>query len=512
STKIAQGVFIADDSQDNTIDWWKAIIPAQASGTIKYKIGLFKSSVSVISDADFAKLYGLTQFSVKDFNPLSALIWLHNDLNTNSTRTGLQEGFHIVRARAFLPRDGKSSVFNTFVQTFYYDAAPPQGVIAYPQNNGETFASREYGVVIRADSTTTFVEYNIQDNDPNNDDINTGVLNGNGLSNNIPIFVAANAVNPSEFLSQQFPDLPKEFRFNYVGIPSSGSATITVRIYEATSSVLSNRVQELKRTVLVAAPPQNLFIAFPSKNNETATLDRNDKYTVVARFSNVLRANVTNFSIYINGSLQPRYSADGTPLYYFDDQFGGDEMNELRYDWKGMNEGENLIEILYNDGEVALQSSRIIYIKFTSPAVSIVAPPYVDANGAHPYSIVLPLKSNASPEEKSFKILVETVVDITNVFISFSPANQNFPDGLASLDTSFQSSAARRWFFLWTNMVDGLFTITATAYSSQILTATQEVRVVFKPIDTDGDNLPDDWEIANYLDASDATGQNGASG
>jgi len=35
---------------------------------------------------------------------------------------------------------------------------------------------------------------------------------------------------------------------------------------------------------------------------------------------------------------------------------------------------------------------------------------------------------------------------------------------------------------------------------------------VFKPIDTDGDNLPDDWEIANYLDASDATGQNGASG
>ncbi|MGC8887199.1 MAG: alpha-amylase family glycosyl hydrolase [Verrucomicrobiia bacterium] len=511
STRIAQGVFMADDSQDGTIDWWKAIIPAQSNGTtVKYKIGLYKNSISPISDADVAKLYGLTQFSINGFNPASAVVWVHNNLNTNHTRIGLEEGYHIVRARAFLPRDGKSSVFNTFIQTFYYDATPPQGEIVYPSTDGEILRSREYGVVVRTDETTTLVEYNIIDNDPNNDDAATGYNNGNGMTNNAPIFVKAREVTPTESITRQFSNYPKEFRFSYLAVPSSGKATITVRLYEATSGIIPNRVRELRRRIFVSAPPQNMFVAFPSSDSETIMLDRNDIYTIVARFSESLTSNITNFSIYINGSFQPRYSAAGLAVYYFYDQLPGDGMKELRFDWKNMAEGENLIEVRYNDGAIALQASRIVKVKFSGATVSFVAPPYFDEYGNHPFTIVLPMKPDPLPEERRYDIVVETDLQITNLYIGFNPPM--FVGGWAVPDLSFQSSSSKRWVFGWTNLTEGTFTILATAYSFNTITETQQVKVVFKSVDTDSDGLPDDWEVANGLGPRDPTGQNGASG
>src|SRR5204862_1289077 len=143
--------------------------------------------------------------------------------------------------RAFLPRSNKSSVFNTFLQTFYFDAQPPDGVIAYPAADNSTVRSTDYDAVVRADETATLVEYNIIDNDPNNDDVNTGFSNGNGLSNGLPVFAKANLVSPLGSLSQQYPNLPQEFRFTWFAVPSHGTATITARIKEVTSNILTNR-------------------------------------------------------------------------------------------------------------------------------------------------------------------------------------------------------------------------------------------------------------------------------
>ena len=42
-------------------------------------------------------------------------------------------------------------------------------MIAYPAN-GSTITSSSYTVVVRADSTVTGVDFNIQDSNPNNDD------------------------------------------------------------------------------------------------------------------------------------------------------------------------------------------------------------------------------------------------------------------------------------------------------------------------------------------------------
>ena len=50
------------------------------------------------------------------------------------TQTGLEEGFHVLRARAFIKRIGNlnplqdgAPIYNTYVRTFYYDAGRPEG-------------------------------------------------------------------------------------------------------------------------------------------------------------------------------------------------------------------------------------------------------------------------------------------------------------------------------------------------------------------------------------------------
>src|ERR1019366_7173611 len=210
STQVVQAIWVNHDSAQSNIDWWKGTIPAQSNGTqVRYKIALFYGgsvyagqSIPTISDgeASGSKLYGLSQFAITNFNPTTATVWLHNDLNPSNTATGLQSGFHIVRARTFLPRTNQSSVFNTFLQTFYYDGALPTGAIPYPANSS-TINSSSYTVVVRADSTVTSVDFNIQDSSAANDDITTHQANGNSNdTNGVPVFAAATPVTPDTTL------------------------------------------------------------------------------------------------------------------------------------------------------------------------------------------------------------------------------------------------------------------------------------------------------------------------
>jgi hypothetical protein len=149
-------------------------IPASANTTMARRSvtrsRFHNSFVLPVSDALDAKRYGMTTFAITNFNPTTATVWTHNNRNTNHTATGLSEGLHIVRARSYLPRDGKSGVYNTFLQTFYYDAVPPTGAIAFPATDRRFDFQRTYVVVIRADSSVTGVEVNVQDSNALNDD------------------------------------------------------------------------------------------------------------------------------------------------------------------------------------------------------------------------------------------------------------------------------------------------------------------------------------------------------
>jgi hypothetical protein len=364
TTQVIQGGWVAADTVDNNIDWWKVTIPAQpASAQVRYKVALFYDNVvPPISDADSAKLYGLTQFGITNFNPTTATVWVHNDLNTNNTATGLSSGFHIARAHCFLPRSGKSGAYNTFLQTFYYDGQLPTGAIAFPATDGVNITNNSYQVVVRTDSSVTGVDFNIQDSDPGNDDSATGQSNGNGSSNGVPVFVSGVQVTPDGTLSQQYPNFPLEFRFTYFAVPTSSTATITARLKKFSTSIYPDRFTSLTRVINPRAPAQVLFISTPASDGQAVIVASNDVYTISSCFTSTLTTNNYNlFSIYINGVLQPRQDIHGNVLYNIRPFGCAPGLRQIYYNWTGFSPGTNTIEIDFTN-QVAVSATRTVLV------------------------------------------------------------------------------------------------------------------------------------------------------
>jgi glycosidase len=365
ATQVVQGGFVNHDSGQSNIDWWKCTIPAQPTNTqVRYKVALFSGGIQPISDAEpqGSKLYGLTQNAITNFNPAMAVVWLHNDLNPASTVTGLQTGFHILRARTFLPRTGQSSVYNTFLQTFYYDGGPPQGLVALPSADGAALASAGYTFVVRGDANVTGVDFNIQDSNTNNDDIITSQPNGNGNdTNGNPIFVAATPVTPDAGLSQQYPNDPQEFRFVYTNIPNSGSATITMHLKTYATGLYPNQFTTLTRTVNTVAPTQVVQISSPSPGTVVTLNGSNLVYLIQACFTPSLTPAVSNFNILINGVLQPQSSYVLRPV---GSVAGCTGMRSLLYNWTvtGANYGTNLIQVLYTNAAPVLSDAQTLTV------------------------------------------------------------------------------------------------------------------------------------------------------
>ncbi|MFZ0826690.1 MAG: alpha-amylase family glycosyl hydrolase [Verrucomicrobiia bacterium] len=371
TTQVVPLSFINHDSAQSNIDWWKGTIPAQTNGTpVSYKLALFyggsagNASLATISDAEpqGSKLYGLTQNAITNFDPGTATVWLHNDLNPANTVTGLQPGFHIIRARTFLPRANQSSVYNTFVQTFYYDGALPGGAIVYPAA-GATIGSGTYTVVVRADRTVTGVDFNIQDGDPTNDDLVTGQPNGNGYdTNGAPIFIPAVPVAPDATLGLAYTNDPQEFRFVYANVPNSGTATIYVRLKEYATSVYTNRITILTATANTLAPAQVVEISSPATDGTVLAYSSNTTYLVQACFSPTLASLTTNFNLLINGVLQPQSAYILRPVGA---AAGCPGLKSLFYNWNNPSPGTNVIQVIYTNAIPPIGDTRAV----------IVAPP-----------------------------------------------------------------------------------------------------------------------------------------
>jgi len=277
-------------------------------------------------------------------------------LNVNNTATGLPSGFHIIRARTFLPRPGQASVYNTFAQTFYYDGALPAGAMPYPAN-GTTLTTSTYTVVVRADSTVTGVEFNIQDSNPTNDDVVTGQANGNGNdTNGNPIFVAATAVTPNPTISAVYTNLPQEFRFNYISIPSSGTATIFVRLNEFATSVYTNRYTLLTSVVDTLAPTPYVAFSSPATNGLILPYSTNTTYLLSACFSSSLATAATNFTVLINGVLQPQSA------YILRPNGPCTGMKAIYYNWNNPPLGTNVVQVNYTNNLPPLSDTRSLIV------------------------------------------------------------------------------------------------------------------------------------------------------
>lgn len=370
TTQVVPAFWVAHDETTGTVDWWKGSIPGFPSGTVvRYKVALFNGgsygfavgdatgwpSLSPISysEPSGSKLFGLTRAAITNFNPTTAVVWTHNDLNPANTLVGLQTGFHIIRARVFLPRAGQSSVYNTFIQTFYYDGSLPSGTIVSP-TPGMTLSNQTYTIVIRGDNSVTEADVNIQDNETNSYDLYTGQANGIGNdANGQPVFAPATRVTPNPALSAIYTNYPKEFHMNFPFVPTNGPVTITVRLKELTSSLYPNRFTTLTVSANAAAATKYVEISNPSQNGEIVTLSPGSAFTIQACFTTNLLAGIGNsqasnyFSIYINGVFQPR--AKSGDFY----TIGGTGCNAglrlLSYNWDNPIQGSNTIQVVFSN-------------------------------------------------------------------------------------------------------------------------------------------------------------------
>ena len=298
STQVAEAYWQVNGEADGTgtPDWWMATLPAQSSGVVlTYKVAthlLNAASRFPWSDDDIAVLPRMeTLFEITNFNAAAALYFPHNDWGEMAT--GLAEGFHILRTKAFLGRaSGDTPIYRENTQTFYLDAQRPQGRFLFPSSEVSVLADSTYKVIVRSDPSVEEAWYTIEDGEASNNDSVTGLQNGNGA------WVLANAGTLGRPDDGAAPE--KQWEFDYVNIPSNGAATLRVVLRELTSSTNYTLLDEsaahftrLERTVATGSSGVRLYITEPSGDGRTLGMGSN----LIARFSQSLATGLNDSNL-----------------------------------------------------------------------------------------------------------------------------------------------------------------------------------------------------------------------
>jgi len=521
TTKAAELFWRHNQGSD---DWWSsASIPKPAGGTkFTYKIGAYKNEGSrapswfpndPISVAYKKKM--LTTFKVADFDPAAIVHFPHNDyartptlgqLYENwpyATQTGLSEGFHVLRARAFLKRDGQAPLYNTFTQTFYYDAETPQGDLALPTNDGDTVGGSGYEMVVRTDMTVQEVWYSIADSDSSNDDAvlraqngngagfepfvdanadkvwNTGEtftdLNGTGIYDTTlnPTWAKATEVTPSPSITNP---QPKEWRFTYNNIPLTGAGTIKIRLLEASSSrnftldPTAAHVREITREVQTRGNAERILIGFPANDGDVV----DDNYVMLVWFPKSLsnmsiseNQMINRFTFSAQGNVQDR---TGWSINY--GSFGpGNAFHQLSIPLPNVyNSALNQQEfrVVYQDPIISTNTytaiRRVVVNPSSKPFIRITRPTVVGSDG-RPTQIILP--DGPGADSTTYEVQVETSTGVTNAPTLTGIATTNSP-------TTEISGNIKTWRYTWAITNAGNYTINAAAVLSTNTTTPTE--------------------------------------
>ena len=499
----------------DTNDWWmSASIPKPNAGALlKYKIGIFKAGASSVypsgPDSVSRKARMMTVFHIDGFDADSVVHAPHSDYGV--VETGLAEGFHVLRARPFLNRVGKTSLYNTFTQTFYLDAQTPEGQIVYPSGDGQTVGGSEYGVVVRADNPTTEVWFKIVDNDATNDDTVTLADNGNGG------WVQAAEVTPSAAIVPADPSHSREFRLNYVNIPSSGNGTILVRLKELSSSNDDNlsdaagHFTTLTRTVVTAGPAFRMFVAWPPADGAAI----NDDYTLKAYFSKDLANGLSEAAL--KARFLVRYGADDSwpaGIQVLDPAALSITYNEtadyhsLAFKLPNLYDGRPdflyRVEVSHDRPAPAADltaSRRVRFLPSTKPRVTILQPQEFASDGK-PVEIILP--DGPGADTLDFTVRVETDTTTTAVALSFTLGGGALtPVDADAVTPGIQPGivgSSAFWDYIWTIDAPGSYRLLASATSPTGTNSdSRNATVVFREItgenptdlDDDDDGLAD---------------------
>ena len=563
TTKVAVMNYSHQDDGGST-DWWATTsVPRPADGTeFRYKVGIFKGGSFADgaasawwpgnADAVYRKQRMMTTVATPTLDAGALVYAPHNDYG--ATRTGLPEGFHVLRARAFLDRFGRASIYNTFTQPFYYDTQRPSGEIRFPAQNGDGLGGSQYGAVVRSDATVTEVWYRILDAEASNDDVATGQPNGNGLGfepyvdanrngqydlgepftdldgNGVwdadagPAWQLASEVTPSLNIDSTF---EKEWRFNYVNLPAGGAAAqIQVRLREVSSTARGDWSDDLSdeaghfttltRDVNTFGPDTRFFVAFPSQDGDVVGPD----YVVKVYFAKILAEGYSSEQL-VDQFLARLQSAEDGRIE------GGLPLSRSRYAiayneteafhalsvtlpnlYNGIPTWRHGLEIEMNPpGRAPLLTTRLVRAApvAAAPYLELVSPPEIDLDGS-PFELVLPAVASPTPEDRQFLVRVVTASTATAVRVVAGLAPEGDTSTL-TLQPGFPlvEGAVRFWEFLWSDLSAGEYRLEAeldTADTTAANRLNRSVTVVFRQRvatndakgDDDDDGLPDNLE------------------
>lgn len=568
STKVAPMLY-RHLSDSGTGNWWStSITPPPSAGTeVRYKISAFRDR-----DGEFPvgsvwpswrgeidrKLRMLTVFEIAGFNASSVLHHPHNDYA--APVQGLADGWHVLRARARLNRGTGASrhaaIYRTFTQPFYLDAETPQGEVAFPATDGEQIASQEYEFMVRTDQTVTEVWYHIADGTSSNDDLSTGRWAGNG-SGGEP-FSDSNRNGVRDPL-ESFEDingngsydanlgeswaratrvsspttghpLSSEWRFPYSQVPSSGTATVRVRLVESTTSPRRSwgsamtdqegHFTTLTRSVVTLAPATRVFVAWPPSDGETV----GEGYTAKVYFSKALasgwgESDIKNaFTVRLQNAESGR-TEGGTPQSR--DAYGvvwneTSEYHALSINLPNMYNGDpdwlhGIVVDFLRPGTLSSRATRLVKAAPVPapPRVEIVEPQEIGPDGRS-LEIVLPDLASPSASDRQIPVSVRTDGPSSEISLSVSfdfsppsfggsiqprPSSPGSPNPRVDGDTLVHE-------FIWSSAVEGRYKIRATVEKGgRSNSATRNGNVVFSqsvPLDSSGDSdndgIPDSME------------------
>lgn len=521
TTQVVNLAFDVHGNPDgsNVTDWWIGTIPALPTATVlRYKIGGSSNVVPSVFPSDAAavalKERMETVFQITGFNATTATFFPHNDFGVR--QTGLKEGYHFLRVREFLSRAGRSSIYNTYTQTFYYDTQRPGGEIKFPANDGDTVGGSQYGAVVRVDPSVTKVLYRILDGDPSNDDTATLTNNGNGA------WVAATEQTASLSIRSQY---DREFRFNYVNIPASGTATIQVRLLEVTSSTdmdlsdVNGHFTTLTRSVTTAGPDVRMFVAFPQNDGDTV----GQGYVMKVYFAKSLADGtdtptlLSRFLIRIGGNEAGDAGVIQAPSGYSINYNINASFHELAYTLPNLyNDLPNYLHKITvthtRPGNLPVLTSTRLVKAFPAPRppdIVFVNPPEFTSDG-QPFVIVLPDKPVPTPEERSYTVRISTALTADHITLE-SVIGTVLPGNFVPAPTNPTiSSNAKFWDFTWQNIQAGSYQFKGGVFvagnntSIPDNTAFRNVQVVFRQLvtPTPGDDDFDDDGLYNTLETT----------
>ena len=545
ATKVVEMLYRHNDD-GGASDWWSAVpLPGDFTASSKYKIGIAKDANDPWWPSNAAavtrKQKMMSTYETNALNLATLPVRPHFDYGV--AQVGLSEGMHVIRARAFLSRSGQASIYNTFTQSFYYDAQRTTGEVRFPENNGDTVGGSEYGMVVRTDSSVTEVWYHIDDGVSSNDDSITRSQNGNGggfepftdsnrngtrdgsetytdLNENGTwdatvgtSWVRATEVTPS--VEPTNASYVKEWRFNYANIPASGTATVKVRLREVSSAAykdfalsdMAGHYTTLERTVNCAGPDTRMFVAYPPNDGDLVGTG----YVMKVYFTKSLADGLTatqlrdRFTIRIGSSETNQYTSYARTSYTIQYNETSD-YHALAFTLPNLYNDQpdylHRIEVTHDrpSPNPDLLATRLVKAEPSIiPRISIVTPPEFDSS-SKPYEILLPDVASPTPDQRKFTIRVTTSVAADSVVLNVNNGPMTITGPVTSIDGS-----SKIWDFTWENMTQGEFQFTATVFDNGNENhETRNTRVFFRQVTPASTADPDD-DDDGLLDTDEGT-------